>query len=318
MNSLINWADVQKYYNQGHSLRDCSKFFNIPRSYLDKASKSKKIIARNTSLAMKCLCKQGRCSFQKIIWDDKARKKKSEEKKEYFKKHPEKHPNRLLANNKNKISYPEKLAYCFLEDNNISFIHQFQIGSYFVDFLVENCAIEIDGKYFHQNLEYEEERENYIISKGYKFVRFAAKNVIAQLNIYFNKSYKMTKKESLQRMVPVVKKEYFCEQCGNKVSTKKTKLCMKCWKASPRQFKENLKNQYSKVKNKPTKEELISMLASLSYTAVGKKYSISANAVMKWAKKHGFYQKVRKYTRKKSGQGDSNPQRAAPNRECAK
>ena len=68
---------------------------------------------------------------------------------EFYKNHPEKHPNRLCSGNRNKMSYPEKVAFEWLNKNNIKFEHQKKIKTYYVDFLIGNTIIEIDGVYWH-------------------------------------------------------------------------------------------------------------------------------------------------------------------------
>lgn len=90
-------------------------------------------------------------------WTDAQKKVMSENRKIYYKLHPEKHPARLLSGNRNKMSYPEKIAYDWLIKNNIKFIHHYhyktnEINRY-VDFYIEEhkMFIEIDGEFWHKN-----------------------------------------------------------------------------------------------------------------------------------------------------------------------
>jgi uncharacterized protein YjcR len=41
-----------------------------------------------------------------------------------------------------------------------------------------------------------------------------------------------------------------------------------------------------KVTNRPTKEELISLVAVMPITAIGKKYGVSDNCIRKWIKSY--------------------------------
>ena len=50
----------------------------------------------------------------KTIWTPEMRKAKSEWRKQYHLDNPEAHPNRKLAGNRSKMSYPEKIAYDWL------------------------------------------------------------------------------------------------------------------------------------------------------------------------------------------------------------
>lgn len=45
---------------------------------------------------------------------------------------------------------------------------------------------------------------------------------------------------------------------------------------------------YRKVKNRPTKDEMLEMLETMSYCAIGRKYDISDTAVRKWAKNYNI------------------------------
>ncbi len=105
-------------------------------------------------------------SFRKIVWDDKRRQEQSERKKQLYQEHPEKHPNRKLANNKNKMSYPEKVAYDWLLNHKILFEHQYKVERYYVDFYLpnQNMIIEIDGEYWHDT-EHDKERDKIINEK---------------------------------------------------------------------------------------------------------------------------------------------------------
>lgn len=69
------------------------------------------------------------------------------------------------------------------------------------------------------------------------------------------------------------KKKYYCEKCGNERKWKKSKLCNKCSGSQKR-----------KVKNRPSKEQLLKEIEETNYSAIGRKYGVSANSVRKWVK----------------------------------
>lgn len=62
-----------------------------------------------------------------------------------------------------------------------------------------------------------------------------------------------------------------CE-CGKKIK-RGSKRCEKC----------NSINQ-RKVKDRPTKEELINMVQESNLSVVGRKYNVSVNSIKKWLK----------------------------------
>lgn len=111
------------------------------------------------------------------IWTEERRKAKSEWRKKLHQEHPEMHPNRKLAGNRSKMSYPEKIAYDWLQQNKVQFEHQKKIGNYYPDFVVGNLIIEIDGEYWH-NPEKDKIKDDFFISLGYNIYRIKAKEII--------------------------------------------------------------------------------------------------------------------------------------------
>lgn len=108
---------------------------------------------------------------------EEQKKAKSIWRKQYHLDNPESHPNRKLAGNRKKISYPEKVAFDWLEKNNITFEHQKKIGPYYPDFVIGNLIIEIDGEYWH-NQEKDKEKDCFFQELGYNVTRIKAKELI--------------------------------------------------------------------------------------------------------------------------------------------
>jgi len=82
-----------------------------------------------------------------------------------------------------------------------------------------------------------------------------------------NKSVEIRIKEEKE----IKNKKYFCE-CGKEIK-RRSKRCPICDKINQRW-----------VKDRPSKEELILMVKETSLEAVGRKYSVSGNAIKKWIK----------------------------------
>ena len=110
-------------------------------------------------------------------WTPERRKEKSEWRKQLHQEHPETHPNRKLAYNKTKMSYPEKVAYETLEKMGVQFEHNKNIGKYWVDFCIGEVIIEIDGKRWHDKFR-DEVRDAELISFGYTVFRIDTKEHI--------------------------------------------------------------------------------------------------------------------------------------------
>lgn len=76
----------------------------------------------------------------------------------------------------------------------------------------------------------------------------------------------------------ISKKHYFCIECGKKLSEDtKTKKCIECYKKS-------------RLKNKPSLEQLLNDVNELGYRGTGRKYSVSDNCIRKWIKNVGVAQ----------------------------
>lgn len=132
----------------------------------ERLAKSAELISRTM---------KGRPSNQ--VWTEEMREKQSTRKKEYFEKNPDKHPNRLVANNKKKWTYPEKVAADWFESLGIDYIKNKKINRFFPDFVVDNIIVEIDGQYWHDK-DSDEKRDRILESEGYVVYRIAAKENI--------------------------------------------------------------------------------------------------------------------------------------------
>ena len=72
------------------------------------------------------------------------------------------------------------------------------------------------------------------------------------------------------------KKYYYCKECKAEVSKRsKSKLCKSCYGKF---------YVHRKVKNRPSKDQLLQEIEETNYCAVGRKYGVSDNAIRKWLK----------------------------------
>jgi len=137
--------------------------------------------SENTKKTMQALFDSGyRTPSQTAdFWTVERRKEKSEWRKQLHKDFPETHPNRKLAGNRNKMTYPEKVAFDFLTANNIKFEHQKEILGYFVDFCIDKLIIEIDGEQWHPiGNEKDTKRDLELTNNGYTVYRIRSKEKI--------------------------------------------------------------------------------------------------------------------------------------------
>lgn len=115
----------------------------------------------------------------RVVWTDEMRKAKSNWRKQLHKDFPETHPNRRLANNKTKMTYPEKIAADWLDKNNIVYEHNKKIDKFYPDFIIGKVIIEIDGEHWH-NKEKDNSRDAILSSLGYSVYRISAKERIEE------------------------------------------------------------------------------------------------------------------------------------------
>lgn len=119
----------------------------------------------------------------KGFWTPERRLAKSEEKKKLYIEHPEKHPNRKLAGNRLKMTYPEQVAFDWLTKNSIKFEHQVAVKldgrMIYPDFALENMIIEIDGKFWHNEAK-DKSRDDGLARLGFDVHRIKACERIEQ------------------------------------------------------------------------------------------------------------------------------------------
>ena len=127
------------------------------------------------------------------IWTEERCKEQSERKKKLYAEHPEKHPNRKLAGNRGKMTYPEQLVNDWLVEHGYESIHNWHYKSdkinRYVDFYVESLKliIEIDGEYWHTDAALDKAKDEDAQAHGFVTLRIKPKDgVIKQLETYFS------------------------------------------------------------------------------------------------------------------------------------
>lgn len=139
---------------------------------LDKTDPRVAKQAAATSIALK-----GKPS--RTVWTDEMRKAKSEWRKKLHEEHPEMHPNRKLAGNRSSMSYPERVAYEYLQSLGVEFEHQKRVIGFYPDFVIGKTIIEIDGERWH-NAEKDAIRDKKLNDEGYVVYRIKSKENIQE------------------------------------------------------------------------------------------------------------------------------------------
>lgn len=112
-------------------------------------------------------------------WSKEMREKHSKRIKDLFQRRPELHPNRRLAGNFHKMTYPETVAHNWLVRKSIPFTHNKRVGKYFPDFTIGSIIIEIDGERWHpEGCEKDRLRDEELKSLGYLVFRIRTSECI--------------------------------------------------------------------------------------------------------------------------------------------
>jgi very-short-patch-repair endonuclease/transposase-like protein len=292
----MNITEIQKYYDEGNSLKSISKKFGISQRQLYKAIKSGDLKTRSKSETSIIQHKK-----KKYNHSDETKRKLSEIRKKYLQENPDKVP--YLLNHSSHESYPEKYFAEVFENENFNLQRYFRIGLYELDFcsVKKKVDIEIDGNQHYTDekiIESDKRRDQFLRDFGWEIVRIEWKefkklndidrrDFIQRLKGYLNNieekpcfyKYKSNKKEKVKKKVKKekVKNHYslnkICKCCSDRITNyTKNEMCVKCQRFNSRKVE------------RPSLEQLKDDVEKLGYTGTGKKYGVSDNAIRKWLK----------------------------------
>jgi very-short-patch-repair endonuclease len=279
-----NWNEIQRYYNDGHSFRDITAKYGVCSASIHAAKKRGEFVSRTSGESLK-LFHQKNPTAGKEQWTSERRKRQSEAKKKLYKEFPEKHPNRKLANNRSKMSYPEKRVYDWLKSENIAFEHQYHIDKYFVDFCIGTLVVEVDSEQFHKDTDYDIHRDAVIESYGFIVKRFPVKSILKfGPSIILDNSIS----DDIINGYIELRKERICVVCDSIYYTRR-KTCSDECKRKLRTIHPPSSKLSNACKQLPvTKEELQELVNTTPMTQIGKQFNVSDNAIRKWCKKYGI------------------------------
>jgi very-short-patch-repair endonuclease len=171
----LPWEDIQKEYDNNGTYRSIKEKFKLHPACLTWAKNNGFIKFRAHSESMKIAANLGRCKGASM-WTDELKNDARKRMLKRIEEDPNNHPNRKLAGNRNKMSFPERVAFDYLKAKDIDFEHNKFISPYWVDFCIGKTIIEIDGKRWHDE-ERDKVRDKKLSELGYSVFRFDAKKV---------------------------------------------------------------------------------------------------------------------------------------------
>jgi len=311
------YEEIQKYYDDGHTIAETCLKFNISESKAYRASKRGQLKFRSLSEAMKISCKK-----KPRKHTDETKEKLSKIRKEYLRKNPNKVP--YLLNHSSKGSYPEKYFTEVFKREGLDVVKKFRVSLYELDFSIphKKIDIEIDGNQHYDDIKIVESdirRNEFLETEGWDVIRINWSNYqklnYKEKNMFINdlKSYVNNLSEIKPTITtkPSMRGKNLCE-CGG-LKTKKSKLCKICRhenskKRDIKSYKSERRKKYKcnscgnkctnknkrcrkcyeidnrKVTDRPSKESLIKDIENIGYSATGRKYGVSDNTIRKWIK----------------------------------
>lgn len=210
---------------------------------------------------------------EKFKHSDETKQKLRIKQLQYLKEHPEKTAWRL----KN-MSYPEKCFQKILEDNGLDkkylIYREYSVFPYFIDFAFvdEKVAVEIDGS---QHLEEDrkkkdEEKDALLLSNGWRILRITANEVLYNRDKVIESVSSMLSNDTQYNTVGILtapKSHYKVKRGEDGLSDKQREA-----------------NMAQRRVERPSKEVLSRLLQESNFTAIGRTYGVSDNAIRKWCK----------------------------------
>lgn len=168
---------MQRFYDEGGTYRDLWREFGASSVQIRRLAQEGRFKTRSLREANRRATELGR---RDVFKRPEYRERMKRQQEARLKAHPELHPNRILAGNRKEMSFPEKRVFDGLTRLGVTFQHNAKIGRYYVDFLIGDFGIEIDGKRWHDP-ERDARRDKELAQHGIQIVRFdsqvAAKKV---------------------------------------------------------------------------------------------------------------------------------------------
>ena len=267
-------------YKNGYSLKGIIVKYKISRLLLIRVLEKNSIPIRNLSESL-----IGRIGKRHT---DETKEKMSLIRKEFFKNNPDKH--HWKSSNRT-ISKPCENFKRVISEIGLSYIPEMTISDerfFSIDIALPQykIGIEVNGNQHYESngrlKEYYQKRHDYITSLGWKLyelhyslcfkddvIKSILNKIISNIDVIYEFDYDKYLLNKLNKT-----KQNVCE-CGKKIN-KKSKRCRNCARPDS-----DIKRR--KVE-RPTYQTLIIDVENIGYSATGRKYGVSDNAIRKWLK----------------------------------
>lgn len=233
-------------------------------------------------------CKVGKIDFRfGVTCGDQLCVKQIQRKKRirWLKDNPEKTAWRL-----SNLSYPEKIFKEKCEELKLNekylIIRERSVFPYYIDFAFENekIAVEIDGSQheLESRKQSDIKKEDLLISQGWRVIRFTAKEIQTNSNSCFEKLNSFITSETKNERVGIFESSFLKNEVKEKLNLERQQNGGLTKKEINRSIKQ-------RQVNRPPYNQLIQEIKDLGYSATGRKYNVSDNAIRKWVKNYEKY-----------------------------
>jgi very-short-patch-repair endonuclease len=265
--SLIKDEVIKLYVDDSYSVKDLRKKFKLQSNDI-------KIILGDKIRSLSEANKLARKKYPDIYKHSEETKKRLRNiRLEFMKNNPDKTAWRL-----SNVSYPEKLFIEYIESNGLdkkySIIREYSVFPYFIDFAFVNqmVAIEIDGSQhlLPERKEKDDKKDNLLNELGWLVIRISEKEIKTNIKEVFNKITSILNekpKVNNFKIGMVVKPKKYQKKERNEFGFTEKQI-------------QSIKNQ--RRVDRPSFEELKTLISKHGYVGTGKMFGVSDNAIRKW------------------------------------
>jgi very-short-patch-repair endonuclease len=265
--SVIKDELIRLYVNESYSIKDLRKKFQVQSTDIKNILGDK---VRSLSDANKLAHKKYPENFKHT---DESKKIMREKRLEFMKNNPEKTAWRL-----SNVSYPEKLCIDYIENNGLdkkhSIVREYSVFPYFIDFAFVNemVAVEIDGSQhlLPERKESDNKKDELLNELGWVVIRVSEKEIKTNINDVFDQILTILKtkpKINNHRIGLVVKPKKRQKKERNEFGFTEKQI-------------QSIKSQ--RRADRPSLEELKTLISEHGYVGTGKMFGVSDNAIRKW------------------------------------
>ena len=265
--SVIKDELIRLYVNESYSVKDLRKKFKVQSDDIKDILGDK---VRSLSDANKLAHKKYPENFKHT---EESKKIMREKRLEFMKNNPEKTAWRL-----SNVSYPEKLCIDYIENNGLdkkhSIVREYSVFPYFIDFAFVNemVAVEIDGSQhlLPERKESDNKKDELLNELGWVVIRVSEKEIKTNINDVFDQILTILKtkpKINNHRIGLVVKPKKRQKKERNEFGFTEKQI-------------QSIKSQ--RRADRPSLEELKTLISEHGYVGTGKMFGVSDNAIRKW------------------------------------